>query len=305
MEKIMKNQKFIKLFCIICATLLWIYVSYQENPTMTQTVKNVPLTVDGEESLKENGFAVFSISEQTVTVKATSERLSLRKINSSTIKASVNVSSIKKAGKHTIPATAVCSSHPNADLYVKSKDITVIIEPIETKSLDIKANILKSTDSSVLVRSHSLSSEKVKVSGKQSILKEIGQISTEEILPDITASSQTVKVIVYAKDGKVLEGVECNPSEVTVTYNLYDTKTVPIVLKTSDGKIHALSEKHTANVYGYGEVFNNLKQIETQPLNMTEFDVGMKVNIKLNPPKGIYLKSSSEIELKIKEAYYE
>ena len=58
MEKMMQNKKVIKIICIVLAALLWIYVSYQENPSMTKTVRNVPVSISGEQTLKTNGFSV-------------------------------------------------------------------------------------------------------------------------------------------------------------------------------------------------------------------------------------------------------
>ncbi len=304
MEKIIKNPKIIKLICIIFATLLWIYVSYQENPTMTKTIHNVPILVSGEQALKENGFSVYSVSSQSVNIRATANRLSLRRLNNKTISATVNVSSIKKAGTYTIPAIATSTSISDADLYVKSRDITVIIEAIDTKKFDVEAIISKTADSSVKVMSTTLSSEKVFVTAPESILKEISYIGTEEIIPEINPVSQSVKLVAYAKNGKILEGVECNPSEVTVNYSLYNAKTVPVVLKTSDGNQHTLPARYTADIYGYGNAFDTLKYIETQAIDISHFEVGTKISVQLNVPEGIYLHSVSEVEIELKQEYY-
>ena len=122
MEKVMQNKKVIKIICLALAVLLWVYVSYQENPSMTKTVKNVPLVIVGEQALKESGFSVYSVSEKSVNVKATANRLSLARITNKTISASINVSSIKKAGTHTVPATVTSSISSNASCYVKTSN---------------------------------------------------------------------------------------------------------------------------------------------------------------------------------------
>ena len=68
MEKIVRDKLAVKIVCVALAAILWLYVSYQENPTMTKTVRNVPLAISGEQALKESGFSVYSISEKSVDV---------------------------------------------------------------------------------------------------------------------------------------------------------------------------------------------------------------------------------------------
>ena len=240
MEKIMKNEKFIKFICVLFAALLWIYVSYQENPSMSKTVNKVPLVITGEQALKENGLSVYSVSQQSVNVKVTAKRLSLPKLTNKTLTATINVSAITKSGKYTIPATVTLPGNSEASFYVKSKDITVIVEPIETKLHSVEAQIAKSKDSSIIVKSHTLSSETVSVSAPKSLMNEIDHIATEEIIPQSGGGSQTAKLVVYAKNGKILEGAECNPSQVTVGYSVYDVRTVPVVIKTISGEKYDL-----------------------------------------------------------------
>ena len=305
MEKIMKNERFIKVICILFAALLWIYVSYQENPSMSKTVNKVPLVITGEQALKENGLSVFSVSQQSVNVKVTAKRLSLPKLTNKTLSATINVSGITKSGKYTIPATVTLPGNSEASFYVKSKDITVIVEPIETKVHSVEAQIAKSKDSSVIVKSYTLSAETVSVSAPKSLMNEIGHISTEEIMPQSGGGSQTVKLIVYAKNGKILEGAECVPSQVTIDYFMYDVKKVPVVLKTTSGEKIPLPAQYSVDIYGTGDSFNRLKQIETQSIDLDAFEKNSTVTLTLDVPEDVFLVDSTpQISVELKESYF-
>ena len=305
MEKITQNQKVIKILCFVLALLLWIFVSYQENPSMTKTIKNVPITIAGEQALKENGLSVYSVSEKSVNVRATAKRLSLSRINNKTISASINVSSIKKPGKHVIPASVTSGISSSASYYVKGKDITVVIEPILSKKYTVEADIATPQDTSVLLKSHTLSEEKVTVYAPDSIMDAIGSIKTQQIIPDSKAKSQTVSLVVYAKNGKILEGAECNPSEITVDYTVNTIKSLPIVLKTLDGSSHKLPAEYAAEVYGSGEAFENYTEIETLMVSLNDQQPGDKVKAQLNLPEYATLhKGSGEIEIELKKEYF-
>ena len=176
MEKVAREKLVVKIICVALATILWFYVSYQENPSMTKTVRNVPLAISGEQALKENGFSVYSISEKSVDVSVSAKRLSLSRLSNRTLSAVINVSSIKERGTYVLPATISSAVNSNATYYVKGKDIKVVIEPIKTASYTIEADIAAAADTSVILKSHELSTKKVTVSAPESIMNEIAAV---------------------------------------------------------------------------------------------------------------------------------
>ena len=272
---------------------------------MSKTVKNVPIAIVGEQALKENGLSVYSVSEQSVNVKVTSKRLSLARMTNKTLSASINVSSIKESGKHIIPATVNSSVSSSASYYVKGADITVIIEPLVKETFPVTLSFAPSPNTSLVVKSGDLYPEKVTVKAPQSIMKEISSVKTADIIADGKNPEQNSELIAYGKNGKMLEGVEFEPSLVKVSYTLYDTKTLPVVLKTGNGDLHTLPSKYAVEVYGAGSEFDSLTQIETEQINPQQYEVGSTVILKLNLPKDVFLTSGTdEIEIELKEKYY-
>ncbi len=305
MEKIIRGKLAVKIVCVALATILWLYVSYQENPSMTKTVRNVPLAISGEQALKESGYSVYSISEKSVDVKVTAKRLSLSKLSNRTLSAVINVSSIKKEGTYVLPATISSAVNSNATYYVKGKDIKVVIEPIKTDTYTIETDIVSSTDTSVILKSHELSTKKVTVSAPESVIKEIGSVKTEQITTDKGTKEQTARLIVYGKNGKVLEGAECTPSEVKVTYSFYKVKTVPVVLKATNGKTFPLPSENTVKIYGSGDFFDKITQIETEEINLALYEKESKIRTKLNLPDGIMITdNSNEVEIILEREFF-
>lgn len=305
MEKVAREKLVVKIICVALATILWFYVSYQENPSMTKTVRNVPLAISGEQALKENGFSVYSISEKSVDVSVSAKRLSLSRLSNRTLSAVINVSSIKERGTYVLPATISSAVNSNATYYVKGKDIKVVIEPIKTASYIIEPDIAAAADTSVILKSHELSAEKAIVSAPESIMNEIAAVRTEEIFPEKNSKEQTAKLVVYGKNGKILEGAECTPSEVKVSYSFHTVKSVPVVLTATNGKSFSLPSENTVRIYGSGEVFDRITRIETEEVNLALFEKGSNVRVKLNLPKDIKLADNvNEIEIVLEEEFY-
>lgn len=307
MEKMMQNKKTIKIICIVLAVLLWFYVSYQENPSMTKTVRNVPVTITGEQTLNDRGLSVYSISENEVDVKATSKRLSLARINNKTLTATIDVSAIKTSGTHIIPASVGSSLSTGGSFLTKGNDIKVVIEPILKKTLEIEEVIATPTDPSVKLKTYKLSDTSVTVSAPKSIMGKVGSIRTETVMPGSTGGSQTAQLVVYSKNGKILEGVKCEPSKITVSYSLYSVKRLPIFLKTTSGKSFELPSSYNVEVYGSsGSGFDKLKQIETSPIDLSHYEVGSTVNLTLRIPDYAKLNSgSSSITVILDEQFFE
>lgn len=289
MEKITQNKLAVKIICVVLAIILWTYVSYQENPSMSKTVRNVPLAIAGEQALKENGFSVYSISEKSVDVKTTAKRLSLRKLSNKTISAVINVSSIKEAGEYVIPATVSSSVVSGASYYVKGNDITVIIEPIEETTFDVTPKLSEKTDSDLLARSVSLSKEKVKVFAPKSIIKEISKITTEEIIFENKSITKTdgVRLIALGKDGTIIEGVTISPETVDVTHPFYDVKRVGVTVTTTNGEEYDLPETYNIKVFGYGEDFDSLNRVFTEPIAESIYNGSEEYILTLKIPKNI------------------
>lgn len=302
MEKIKRDGLAAKIISFCMALALWFYVSYEENPNMTKTIHNVPISIDGQQALKENGFSVYSISDKSVDVSVTAKRLSFRKISNKTIPAKLNVSSIKSSGEHIIPVTFDLSSMASGTSFtVKDNDIKVIIEPIVQKNFSVNVDLDESGVSSLIVRKSSVSPKTVTVSAPKSIISEISSVTTQKIIPDnknITHHN-SVNVIVLGQDGLPMEGVECSPSQIDVSYSFYSVKTVPIKLVTteSSGPLPQLSQSEIT-IYGYGDVFDATQSISTEAINPSSFSSGAKTKVKLILPDGIKLTNqSSEIDV--------
>ena len=305
MEKIAREKLVSKIVCVALAFILWLFVSYQENPSMTKTVRNVPIVITGEQALKEKGFSVYETNVTSVDVSVNGKRSTLARLTNRTLTAVINVSSIKEGGTHTLPATVSAAVNSNATYYVKGKDIKVVIEPIESATYKIEADILSPTDTSIILNSHELSKQKVKVLAPRSIIDDIATIKTEQFVPEKNTKEYTAKLIAYSKNGKVLEGVQFEPAEVKVSYTFHSVKTVPVVLSATNGKTFSLPSENTVRIYGSGEAFENISEIKTEEINLALFEKGSTVRVKLNIPKDIKLvDNTNEMDVFLKSDFF-
>lgn len=304
MEKIMQNKLALKIICTLLALVLWFYVSYQENPTMTKTIDDVPITLSGEQALNENGLSVYSVSDNSISVIANAKRLTLARLTNKNTTGVINVSSFKKPGKYSVYVAVTSSVTTDPVFTAKGRNIAVVIESIETKSLSVDVSIDQSANSDFKVKSHSTTDEKATVKAPASILKHVASVKTETVSP--SKEKQSVKLIAYDKNGSVLERVECIPATTEVSFSFYSSKTVPVLLNVIGGEKHKLPESSSIKIFGEKSELDKIEQIETKAIDIKPYEEGSDIEIELLLPKGISLSetSSKSIVVNLKEEYF-
>ena len=224
MEKIMQNKTAVKIICTLLAVVLWFYVSYQENPTMTKELKNIPIVLTGEQALHEKGLSVYSVSDSSISVTANAKRLTLARLSNRNTTGTINVSSYKKPGTYSV-YVSVNSTVTTDSIFTRSKVVTIKIEPITTKTFDIEVKHTESKDHETKVKSVRVSENRITVKAPESILNHVSRVETEALTPG--KDKKAAKVLAYDENGNVLEGVECSPAVVDVSFSYYASKNVP------------------------------------------------------------------------------
>lgn len=77
-----KNRKIFNIvLAIVLAGGVWMYVINVENPPGTGTVREIPVTVVGEDSLAERGLMVTEQNRDHVSLKLSGRKKTLMKLN--------------------------------------------------------------------------------------------------------------------------------------------------------------------------------------------------------------------------------
>lgn len=301
MEKVKREKLIMKIVCTSLAIILWFYVSFFENPTMTKTVDNVPVSITDEQvdRLKGKGLSIYSISKGGVDVKVTAPRLTLATQTNKTLSAYVNISSINKSGIYYLPVNIVSDDGANASYYVEGKDIKVVVEPILTGSFKVEANI----DSNyVAYEGCELSTNTVKVSAPKSVFDQIDSVKTEYVTINDRIDAKEKGLILYDQEGKILdkENVDFIPSKIDMKFSYLDEKTVPVILTTASGKEITLPEEYKVTIYGDAEILNSVTSVKTEIFDLKHNDENAPIKIQLDLPLGVKVsENNKQLEIKL------
>lgn len=141
-----KNRKvFNIILAIVLAVGVWLYVINVENPTGTVPIRDIPVSLVGEDSLAERGLMVTDQSRDSVNLKLSGRRKTLMKLNRKNLTLELDVSTITSEGEHTISCRASFPNNIGTD-NVSVSDwedlrVTVTVEKQETKEIPVRGRV--------------------------------------------------------------------------------------------------------------------------------------------------------------------
>ena len=105
-EKIKKPDFLLRVLSVFLAVLMWLYVSYAENPEMEIWFHGVTLTYINSEGLRDkNLIQVSSSSPETISLKVRGSRKALLSLSAHDISATVDLSGIYAPSQYSLPVT--------------------------------------------------------------------------------------------------------------------------------------------------------------------------------------------------------
>lgn len=137
-----KHKILAMLIALPTAFILWIYVVTTVTPETTQTIYNIPVTVEGTIALEERGLMVTSDTGSTVNLELNGSRVSLSKLDAGNIRVAVDVSKITEAGDYTMSYSVyypdtVTGSEINITQRTPEK-VSITVSNVETKSVPVR-----------------------------------------------------------------------------------------------------------------------------------------------------------------------
>ena len=136
-----KNQKaFQVILAIVIALGLWLYVIGVENPAGTAHIRDVPIQLQGEQTLEDSGLMVTDLSRDGISVSLNGKKKTLMKISRKNLSLILDVSSVTEAGTCTLTGRLSYPVHDSlaalgkenadsqstgdgcADLFIKTED---------------------------------------------------------------------------------------------------------------------------------------------------------------------------------------
>lgn len=300
-EKIKKPDFLLRALSVFLAVLMWLYVSYAENPEMEIWFHGVTLTYIKSDGLRDkNLIHVSSAAPETISLKVRGSRKALLSLSAHDISATVDLSGIYSPSQYSLPVTV---SFPLDGLSVVDKkpyNVTVSVETIAKKDFKVEPIITGSPAEGYVVSSYSSSVETVTVSSSQKIIDSISHAQAYiDIDGAFSKKSVPAEIKLIMSDGKELE------NETAYLSNTYSTLSVevnpaadiavePVVVVPQGFKAEIKAVPDILKIAAPQSTLEKSGTIKTQPVYPDAREGAQTITAALNLPDGVQTADGSD-----------
>ncbi|MCE5221126.1 MAG: hypothetical protein LLF98_07640 [Clostridium sp.] len=307
MDKSESRTLIVKIICVLLSFCLWLYVSTVENPLRTYELRNIPVELINENSLKDSKFAIANKQQFTVDLKLEGPSNEILKVKKEDFKIIADMSAYAlKNGENTIPVKIV-SCPENIDIKNNGfLGIKVNLEDLVEKEFTIKSKVKFTYKEHIYEKEQTISPKVVTVTGGKSSVERISEAILTGEEKDIDKNKESKYDIKFVdSSGNQVNNIESNEKTANLSIVVNNGKVVPINLKTTgimtQGFIlegYELS-KNNINILGDSQNLEKIQSIDTEFVDMSSLQVDSEMDVKLNIPEGISVQDG-ENTIKVK-----
>lgn len=306
------NNFWTKILSVILAIIIWLLVTNVDNPYITKTYTDIPVTVLNEDALlkKNKTWDIIEGDKVTVTLKA--KRSIMDKLSRSDLQATADLSKLSITNAVPINISVLKYEEEIKEKSLGKVDtLKVTLENIETQQFPITIETVGEVSEGYAIGTKIPTPNIVEVSGPESLIKRINQVKATINVQGISSSKTTsVEFGYYNYDGDKLDAsrLSSNVKKVDVSINLLKTKTVDLEVETT-GKTEQgyqiesiLLEPKTIVVAGEQEQLSGLTSVLISDLSIEGLTEDTEENIDITEylPEGVKLaQESPDVRVKI------
>lgn len=225
-----KNDRKLIALSILVAVIMWAFVMTSTNPSLSKTIRNVPLTIKNQEVMQKDGYALVGKDEvASVNVKVEGSRSDLASLSSEDLVASIDLG---------VPTEGIKTLNVNVDVpsgirieSVSPSNINLKMEKIVKKDLTVDIEISDRLKESKIINVSEQSTKKITVSGLRNYVDKVDKIvlniNEEEYLD---GKIHDIGVKPVDKNGKTVENVDLSQNDVSISFDVLQSKEVGVEL---------------------------------------------------------------------------
>lgn len=297
MEKQKRQDIIIRICCIVAALVLWMYIRSSENPVTTSVIKYVPVQILNEDTLEDRDLVLIPNQDFYInlTVKAPASTIKdLDKNKDFALVADLQgyaltpgENKIQVKVKEVTPGVSVV----NADGLLMKVDV----DTLANKYVNVTSRTSGEVAEGYYNDNPELSPNSVKISGPQryldQVVEAVAQVDITNANADIDATN---KVTLVNSDEKEVSGLSVYPEYVQVKVKIKKGKYLGVHVQTTGAApsgIEILSMEvapKSIEVVGASELIDQIKDINTAPIDLSSITESTTVDANLIIPDGIH-----------------
>ncbi|MFR2137549.1 MAG: YbbR-like domain-containing protein [Pseudoruminococcus massiliensis] len=283
------NDKYILIFSICMAFVIWIIVSSTSSDPDVKTITDISISIPN----LSDGLEVMKTEDTKAEIRIKGNKLVIGSVQSSDILVSADVSEVNKPGEYKLKLSAkkqgILSDY-EFDSTVTPSTITAYVDRRAEKILKIEEDVQVQTGSEYLKQQNQLSVDTIKLSGAETYINRIATVKAEYTSNETLTETKTFDVPLrfYDEDGAEVSNdyVTAEFDSVQVTVPVLKVKQVPIKVEFTnipdswempDNWVSIESpESGYIQLAASDEVIDSITEIKTEPVDLSQISAERK-----------------------------
>ncbi|BEP30072.1 CdaR family protein [Helicovermis profundi] len=306
-----KNSKFRrniapKLFSLIFALFLWMYVIDQVNPELVKVIENVKVQLINVDELNQSGLVILGDKDYFIDVKIKGRRNDILNVNESDIALTADLRGYN-SGIVSVPIEKKIISHNVLIEDLSKSDIKINLDKIVELSKKVVVKIAGKIPNDYIKDDLKISPEEILVRGPEAIVNKVARLYGELNINNATNSiSKQIPVKPIDNDGNIVNGITIGKNYVYVEQNIFKTKKIPVITNVIGNvkngyklvSVNVIPENIT--IKGAKNTLEYVNSVYTEPIDISGVSNSFIIEKKLVLPNGVENESqSSDIKIKI------
>lgn len=270
-----KNDRKLIALSVLVAVIMWAFVMTSTNPSLSKTVRGVPLTIKNQEVMQKEGYALVGKDEiSSVNVKVEGSRSDLASLSSDDLVASVDLG---------VPTEGIKTLNIKVDgpsgIKVEStnpSNVNFKIEKIVKKDLPVEIKIPDKLKESKIINVSEQSTKKITVSGLRKNIDKVDKIILNiEKDEYLDGKIHDIEARPIDKSGKTVANVDLSQNDVSISFDVLQSKEVEIELDYEESlpkNMEVIEKKYSPKkvvIKGEKSIIDKIDKIKTEKIDLT------------------------------------
>ena len=293
-----KHDVWLRLLSIVLAFFLWVIVRDVANPDRNTTIRDVAVTITGEEELQSNYN--LSVIEYTETVDVPVRGPNNEITNASLkrrITATVDVSGITDgAGEYTLPVRITTGS---SDIEASSVTARVLVDEVTTEAVPVRVDATGTPATGYRAGTpEPTTTKELTIEGPASELAEVAYAyGTVDVSGRNSTFTSECQISLYNDAGEPITGthVTTQTDTVTVRAPIYPVESIPLAVTLTDGdtlttdQVDVDIRPRNISLLGDQNTLASLTEINLGTIDLDTVRTGVAIEMEIPLPDGVRL----------------
>lgn len=299
MVRFFSSDLAIKIFSVLAAVLMWMYVMNEQNPQVTYVVRDVPVKL---ENLDTSKFALLDDAiKYFVNVKVKGRRSLIANIKPQDIEAEANLRG-RMEGENLLPVSV--SVPGNVELIDFSpKEIMVSLDSIVEEQMQVTVDVKGAPADGFEWVKPVAKPQAVVLKGPRSRIDAVKTVSAQiDISGKDSTVVNTLPLRVLDSQGKEQKDVSFRPDVVEVTVPVVPVNSVSIIPNIKGAPLEGYiikdvqADPSIITVTAPEDVLKQLQSVATEPLNIQGYTRTVVKEVKPALPRGVKILEDNRID---------